>query len=394
MLILLVAAIVVILLVAFRPKGPPLALAFLAAVCAFSGADAMAGGVLGGPFDKNQAELVGVNTVRGSGIAGQLSQVPDDDSGKWQVLLFTQPNCPPCVALKRAFAEHPGLKALASADGSGWATLNIYDSASPSQAYRFKDYEITSFPTVVITTPVASKQFPYIQIARYESYGGDAEDFASTAAEAITRFAAKYPPREVVAQLPADQASSNSNAYPMYQPGYPPNGHDKLSINLPNFHLNADRDREREREFPPRRRHGLFNIDWSDIQDHVEDFVRFAFWVGILAGICIVAYRLFVKLGFFARSPQPMATATGVEAFSGQQAAVSGQRFEATPPGAYRPSRDAVDATNLALDAKRNLESAVTAANEELARCAASLTTELQAVRAAKESLPAATPAA
>ena len=113
--------------------------------------------------------------VEGSSVIGDIAAaVPSDDAGRWQVLLFVGPNCAPCEALKRDMAGNANLRSIAAADGSGWGHLLVYDQAQASQRYRFADYQVSQTPTLVITPPPRTKQWPYIQAFRRTGYDGQA----------------------------------------------------------------------------------------------------------------------------------------------------------------------------------------------------------------------------
>jgi hypothetical protein len=379
-------------------------------------------GVTGGPFTDNKVEEVGKNAVHGHGVAGQLAVVPDDDAGKWQVLLFTGPACAPCNAIKAAFANNANLRSLAADDNSAWAHLNIYDSASESQKFRFTDYEVTQYPTLVVTTPVGTKLCPYVQVFRAEGYDGDADGLAQRMVEAITAFAAKYPPKPLTVSQQSQEAGAPwGNQPPCPCPGPCPQPYqNQFSLpNLPKVDVNV-----RPNEWPPRRQQQAEKPkDW--LSENIENFFHhawrlvvfllgvamfFAFWaVVILAAIWLVK-RL------FPRNPQQTpAAAGGVNQPAAWQAQAQPQWQQAPvatpapqypqasivpatgpyavsagaePQASYKPSAAALAAVQRAQAADADRQAAIKAANDELMRAAQAVGIELQAINEAATTLP------
>jgi hypothetical protein len=378
-----------------------------------------AGGVTGGPFRTNKVEQVGKDVVHGEGVAGQLASVPDDDAGKWQVLLFTGPNCAPCNALKAAFSSNQNLRALAADDNSAWAHLQVYDASNESQKFRLKDYEVTQFPTLVVTTPVGAKLCPYVQVYRTEGFDGDADGLAQRMVEAITAFATKYPPRLTVSQHGEAGAPWGS------QPNCPPNSpcpppyQNQFSLpNLPNVDINLHPN-----EWPPRRtqqqpdrRQGWFDGDIENLFSHLWKLVLFLiglfFFLLPWIVIGLLIYWLIKRRPQHANSssavqpqyqqqpqwqggptaqptpPQgwvasPQANPNYNQAMAGVRAAIAD-----SPSASYKPSTAALSAVQRAQAAEADRDAAIKAADAELAKAAEVLAVELQAVHQAKTSLP------
>lgn len=80
---------------------------------------------------------------------------PADDSHKWFVTVLTMKNCAPCEALKRDFRRAPELLSFVTApeEAKAWAHYNEYSKDDETQAFRVKEYKVTSFPTVVVQPP-------------------------------------------------------------------------------------------------------------------------------------------------------------------------------------------------------------------------------------------------
>ena len=192
----------------------------LCLMLAASTANAQRGGVVGPPPQANKVEVVGQTAYHGSNLLNQLVSVPADDSGKWQVLVFCGPNCPPCERLKADLKSNQDLKTLASEDGSGWAHLNVYEVA-PAQQWRYADFQIKSYPTIVVTPPTTSTQFEYIAVYRKEGYSGDAAGLAEDITHAITRYAEQCCPKPT-----PDNPAPVKPVLPSGLPNFPPKGID------------------------------------------------------------------------------------------------------------------------------------------------------------------------
>lgn len=152
-----------------------------------------------GTFTKNAVEKTGQpDAVSSPWLTEALSAIPADDSGKWQVLVFTSPKCPDCDRLKADFAANPALKALASEDGKGWAHLTAYSMASKSQHFRFQDWDVAQTPVVCVTPPPNSRIWPYYEVARRTGYKTKPDELARELVDAIGAYARRFGP-----QIPA-----------------------------------------------------------------------------------------------------------------------------------------------------------------------------------------------
>lgn len=175
-----------------------------AAVLLWCALPSHAGGVVVSADTRPSVEVIGEGgEAHGATIAGDLAEVPDDDGGKWQMLLFTADNCPHCVKLQEALDSNAALKALCGPNG--WATLWTYKSGQRSQAFRLRDYQVTQFPTIVVTPPPTTKQWPYYQVFRRVGFDGDADGLARDIAAAVRDFARKHPPEKYKATPSADR---------------------------------------------------------------------------------------------------------------------------------------------------------------------------------------------
>lgn len=107
---------------------------------------------------------------------------PTDDSGKWFVSFFTTPNCAACIELKSDLKNDTPLLLL-----SKWAHVNSYDMSRVSQRFRFADYKIKEFPTIVVTPPPGGK-YPYCYVLRETGYDGNSESLVERITGAVIKF--------------------------------------------------------------------------------------------------------------------------------------------------------------------------------------------------------------
>jgi hypothetical protein len=83
-------------------------------------------------------------------------QPPADDSGKWHFTLVTMRGCPWCDRLRSDFESDPRLKAWVDTKDytKSWAHWQVVQSEDQSQAWRWKDFKPTQFPTLIVQPPV------------------------------------------------------------------------------------------------------------------------------------------------------------------------------------------------------------------------------------------------
>jgi hypothetical protein len=83
-------------------------------------------------------------------------QPPPDDSHKWLFTLVTTKNCSWCEQMRRDFATDPKLKSWVDTKDyiRSWAHWQIVQIEDQSQAWRWKDFKPTSFPTLIVQPPV------------------------------------------------------------------------------------------------------------------------------------------------------------------------------------------------------------------------------------------------
>jgi len=176
------------------------AAAIAAAIAATPAADAQ--GVVGTFQNNTITKTAQPDAVSSPWPTDALSEIPADDSGKWQVILFTSPNCPPCDNLKADFAKHPALKALASDTEKAWAHLTVYSITAKSQQFRFQDWDVMQTPVVCVTPPPNSRTWPYYEVARRTGYNGQPDQLAHELVDAIATYARRFGPATAAAEPP------------------------------------------------------------------------------------------------------------------------------------------------------------------------------------------------
>jgi len=126
-----------------------------------------------------------------------LASLPPDDAGKFHLILFAGPGCPPCEQLKRDFEADPNLAAL-----KAWANWHEYNWQETSQRHRFTAYKVTTFPTLVIVPPRGSTQYPYTYVERMSGYNGDRAGLFQRLAEKLRAFCQRFRPQRDPLPIP------------------------------------------------------------------------------------------------------------------------------------------------------------------------------------------------
>ena len=191
-----------------------LLLAAAIAAATFSPKRADAQGVVGN-FTTNAVTKTGDDpTVASTWFAAALGEIPADDSGKWQVIIFDCPNCPPCQKLVEDFKSHPALKALAQEGKDGWAQLTIYNSGNKGQKFRFEQWDVTETPVLTITPPPNSRTWPYYAVSRHTGYDGKPEELARTLITEISLYTRRFGPAQPKAEEQLPESRRNRDTTP------------------------------------------------------------------------------------------------------------------------------------------------------------------------------------
>ena len=126
-------------------------------------------------------------------------QPPVDDSHKWLFTLVTTRNCQWCEQARRDFENDPKLKAWVDTKDytRSWAHWQVVQIEDQSQAWRWKDFRPTSFPTLIVQPPVnGSWGDPHTIVYARQGYLKPVELDAAIR-KAIQQYAAKAYPRHL-----------------------------------------------------------------------------------------------------------------------------------------------------------------------------------------------------
>jgi hypothetical protein len=129
-------------------------------------------------------------------------QPPEDDSYKWLFTLVTTRNCQWCEQARRDFENDPKLKAWVDTRDytKSWAHWQIVQIEDQSQAWRWKDFRPTSFPTLIVQPPVnGSWGDPHTIVFAHQGYLKPTELDAAIRT-AIQQYAAKTYPRRIAGE--------------------------------------------------------------------------------------------------------------------------------------------------------------------------------------------------
>jgi len=122
---------------------------------------------------------------------------PADDSNKWLLTLVTTKNCKYCEQLRGDLDSSPALKPWVDAKDytKSWFHYQIVQIEDQSQAWRWKDFKPTSFPTLLIQPPFdRSWGDPHTIVFKKEGYDGKADKLAVDFRAAIDRYTKKVKP--------------------------------------------------------------------------------------------------------------------------------------------------------------------------------------------------------
>lgn len=138
-------------------------------------------------------------TYAGDGVRAtefaQVMGVPEDDSHKWFISLITTRNCAYCEKLQADWRTSRYLLAFANPTDAkqSWSHFNVYRADDPTQAWRWKNVKIGSYPTIIVQPP-RNRQFgdPGTVVMQRSGYDGDPEQLANAMSSAIRQYVAKY----------------------------------------------------------------------------------------------------------------------------------------------------------------------------------------------------------
>jgi hypothetical protein len=155
----------------------------------------------------NMVQRLGVDGIAADEVDAFVEAVapPADDSGKWFIYIVTMQGCQPCAKLKRDWASSQDLQAFAkpSDASNSWAHFTTYDKDDETQAWRFKNIKISSYPTIIIQPP-RSGTFgdPKTVVFQKAGYDGDPKKLAQAMSSAIRRYSASLPKKGTAQRTP------------------------------------------------------------------------------------------------------------------------------------------------------------------------------------------------
>jgi hypothetical protein len=160
-------------------------------------------------------------------VADALS-VPEDDSYKWHVTLVSTKGCAACEKLKADFASSPALQAWVNVGDykKSWAHFQAIDISDPTQAWRWKEFKPSTFPTLIVQPPYnGTWGDPHTVVFLQAGYGGNAEELARSIRGAIEKYAARVYPRHLVSEMQRGSAPaglSSEGGQEQFSPPFAP----------------------------------------------------------------------------------------------------------------------------------------------------------------------------
>ena len=96
-----------------------------------------------------------VDGVQGDEPIADVMQMPPDDSAKWHFTIVSTKSCKACEQLRADFRDSPVLACWVNVADykKSWAHYQVVDVADATQAWRWKDFKPTAFPTLIVQPP-------------------------------------------------------------------------------------------------------------------------------------------------------------------------------------------------------------------------------------------------
>ena len=127
-------------------------------------------------------------------LVAEAMRPPASDADKWFISVVTTRGCTSCEELKDDWNTSRHLQSLAVPDKpkKSWAHWNTYSANDKSQAWRFKDLEITGYPTILVQPPRSGKYGkPSTVVFQETGYDGDDKKLAQAMVRAIKAYVRK-----------------------------------------------------------------------------------------------------------------------------------------------------------------------------------------------------------
>jgi hypothetical protein len=127
-------------------------------------------------------------------FAEEVGQPPKSDVDKWFISVITMRGCPTCAKLKQDWLSNENLRSFARPDDAktSWAHFNYYDKDDTSQTHRWKNIQITSYPTILVQPPRNGK-YTATDVVFQQTYGANPDQLAANISRAIKRYLGGQP---------------------------------------------------------------------------------------------------------------------------------------------------------------------------------------------------------
>jgi hypothetical protein len=142
-------------------------------------------------------------------------QPPPDDSYKWLFTLVTTKGCTWCEQMRRDFETDPKLKAWVDTKDytKSWAHWQVVQIEDQSQAWRWRDFKPTSFPTLIVQPPVNGSWGDSHTIVFVRQGYQKPTELDAAIRQAIQLYAAKMYPRRLAWATSANVFSNSAGVH-------------------------------------------------------------------------------------------------------------------------------------------------------------------------------------
>lgn len=147
-----------------------------------------------------------------------------DSSQKWFISVIGMNSCGACERLKYDFAHADHLTAFVDVSDQtrSWSHYNVYEWNDPAHQWRWKNVQMTMFPTILIQPPMSGAYGdPRTLVWKKAGYNGDDRQLAQEIRLAITTYVSELPQqsrvRSSLAALPTTPQIGNVLMRPSLQ---------------------------------------------------------------------------------------------------------------------------------------------------------------------------------
>lgn len=181
------------------------------------------------PVEVDQAEVLRmgdlvqhIDGIRSDGADSFVEAMapPATDADKWHISVLSMQGCPACQKLKTEWTTNAWLLALANPNDpkQSWAHYNVYLREDRSQAFRFENLKVTSYPTIIVQPPRSGRYGDARTVVFQAAYGGDPERLARDITTTIRRYVEKYEATQSPRQSPYRAPKGSIGVDPPWQP--------------------------------------------------------------------------------------------------------------------------------------------------------------------------------